>query len=720
MKKNTLLLMLIFTLIFGKISRADEGMWLLTLLNKNYEQMKAQGLKLSVEDIYNVNKASLKDAIVSFGGFCTGEIISDKGLILTNHHCGYGAIQQHSTVTNDYLAEGFWAASFEEEIPTPGLFVRFLVKIEDVSSTILASLNDKMTQDERTAAVKAAIEKLKAADEKTYPTAKGYEIKIQSFFAENNYYKLVYLIYNDVRYVGSPPSSIGKFGYDTDNWMWPRHTGDFSIFRVYSDKDGNPAEYSKDNVPFKPKHYLPISLKGYKEGDFTMVMGYPGSTDRYLTSFGVEEQINVTNKNIAKIRGLRQEILMADMLEDQKIMIQYASKYARSSNYWKYSIGQNKGLKRLKVYEKKQELEKDFTKWINEDKTRTAKYSEALSLIENAYKNRVEYTYANLYISESLRRGIEFITMAYEAKDLYELLVKGTKIEKDNATLLALKTSAAKFYKDYSPATDQKVAARMLLLFVNDVDKKYYPQEIIDINTKYAGDFEKYIGVLFENSIFVDETRFNAFIENPTKEAIEKDLAYILAVSVNEKYKAILDLSDKYNDDLAKGRRLFLAGLLEMQKDRLFYPDANSTMRFTFGKVGKYSPADAVEYSYYTTLEGIMQKEDPDDWQFFVEPKLKELYNNKDYGQYGVDGQMYVCFTTNNDITGGNSGSPLMNGNGELIGLAFDGNWEAMSGDIAFENEMQKCINVDIRYVLFIVDKFAGCTRLINEMKIIK
>jgi len=720
MRNRILALTVVFTLIFSNLAKADEGMWLLTLLNKNYDELKAQGFKLTPEDIYNVNKASLKDAIVSFGGFCTGEIISDKGLILTNHHCGYGAIQMHSSVENDYLADGFWAATLNDEIPTPGLFVKFLVKLEDVSTTILATINDKMTQDERIAALEAAIEKQKAIDEKTYPTAKGYEVVIKSFFAGNSYYKLIYQIYKDVRYVGSPPSSIGKFGYDTDNWMWPRHTGDFSMFRVYSDKDGNPAEYSASNIPFKPKHSLPVSLKGYSEGDFTMVMGYPGTTDRYLTSYGVEELINISNKNVSKIRGIRQEILMTDMLSDPKIMIQYASKYAKSSNYWKYSIGQNKGLNRLNVYEKKQAIETEFTKWVNEDKTRIAKYGEALKLIENAYKNRIEYVNANQYITECLRRGTEFISLAYAANDLYALLNAGTKIEADNATLIALKTAGETFFKDYSMETDKKVAVRMLQLFVEDVDVKYHPSDVIDIESKYAGKFDQFIEILFESSIFVDETKFNAFIQNPTKAVIEKDLAYILTTSIYAKYNELISLSDSYNDDLSKGKRLFLGGLIEMKKDKFFYPDANSTMRFTYGKVGKYSPADAIEYNYFTTLDGIMEKEDSTNWEFYVEPKLKQLFENKDYGQYGKDGKMIVCFTTNNDITGGNSGSPVMNGNGELIGLAFDGNWEAMSGDVAFETELQKCINVDIRYVLFIIDKFAGATRLIDEMKLVK
>jgi len=720
MRNRFIAFTVVFMLIFSSFTRADEGMWLLTLLNKNYADMKAQGFKLTPEDIYNVNKPSLKDAIVSFGGFCTGEIISDQGLILTNHHCGYGAIQMHSTVENDYLGDGFWAKTLADEIPTPDLFVKFLVKVEDVTSTILATVTDKMTQDERTAAITVAIEKQKAIDEKTYPAKKGYDIKIIAFFTGNSYYRLIYQIYNDVRYVGSPPSSIGKFGYDTDNWMWPRHTGDFSMFRVYADKDGNPAEYSATNIPFKPKHSLPVSLKGYAEGDFTMVMGYPGRTDRYLTSYGVEELINVTNKNIAKIRGIRQEILMTDMLSDPKIMIQYASKYARSSNYWKYAIGQNKGLKKLDVYDIKQATETEFTKWVNEDKTRAAKYGEALTLLKNAYKNRTEYLNANQYITECLRNGTEFISIAYATFKLDTLLNAGTKIESNNATLLALKEAATTFFKDYSSETDKKVAVRMLQLFVSDINEKYYPVDVTDIKTKYAGDFEKFIETLFESSIFVDETKFNAFLENPTKAAIEKDLAFMLATSVYEKYNELVTLSDSYTDDLAKGKRLFLAGLMEMKKDKFFYPDANSTMRLTWGKVGKYSPADAIEYNYFTTLDGIIEKEDSTNWEFYVEPKLKELFKNKDYGQYGVDGKINVCFTSNNDITGGNSGSPVMNGNGELIGLAFDGNWEAMSGDIAFETQLQKCINVDIRYVLFIIDKFAGATRLIDEMKLIK
>jgi len=721
MIKKIFLFSIALIILSVNFAKADEGMWLLNLLNKNYADMKAQGFKLTTDDIYNINKASVKDAIVSFGGFCTGEIISNQGLILTNHHCGYGAIQMHSTVENDYLEDGFWAKTLADEIPTPDLYVKFLVRIDDVTDKILKKVTTEMTETQRTEVVTAAKELVIAESDKEYSADKGYETKVQSFFDGNTYYKLVYQKYTDIRFVGAPPSSIGKFGYDTDNWMWPRHTGDFSMFRVYSDKNGNPAEYSAENIPFEPKYFLPISLKGYQPDDFAFVMGYPGSTDRYLTSYGVEELINIQNTNRAKIRGIRQEIMMADMLADPKIMIQYASKYARSSNYWKYSIGQNKGLKKLNVIEQKQEAETTFTKWVNADKTRLAKYGQALTLLQEAYTARADYSYALQYTSECLRRGIEFITFAKSCSDLYDYMVTNGSITQDNELITTAQTAAEDFFKDYSPSTDKKVAIRMLQLYAEDVDAKYYPEEFVNILKKYNSDYTKFIGEVFDNSVFVDETKFAEFLKNPTKEKFESDLAFVLAMSVHKKYLEILALSEEFDHNITKGRRLFIDGLIKIYPDKIFYPDANSTMRFTYGTVGNYSPADAVVYDYYTTIDGIIEKEDPDNWEFYVDPKLKALYEKKDYGKYAdSDGNLRVCFTTNNDITGGNSGSPVMNGNGELIGLAFDGNWEAMSGDIAFETELQKCINVDIRYVLFIIDKFAGATRLTDEMKFVQ
>ena len=707
-------------LFFNISSRADEGMWLLTLLNKNYDEMKAQGFKLTPEDIYSVNNASLKDAIVIFGGFCTGEIISEKGLILTNHHCGYGRIQEHSTTGHNYLKDGFWAATHEDELPNPGLFVKFLIKMEDVTEEVLKNVNDGMSETERAEEIKKAKQKVEQKSMKDYQSIDNYEIIVQSFFNSNDYYLIVYQIYNDVRYVGSPPSSIGKFGHDTDNWMWPRHTGDFSLFRVYMSPDGKPADYSTKNIPLKPKYSLPISLKGYQKGDFAMVLGFPGRTDRYMTSYAIEEALNITNPNRILIRGLKQDIMMVDMEADEAIYIKYAAKFSRSSNFWKYSIGQSKDLKKLNVLGKKQELEKRFTKWVGEDKSRLAKYSQALPMIENAYKERKDLVHGQQYLSECMLRGMEFIAFAHRANKLYQYLQGNDGVGNKEDLVKKLRAASEKFFKNYNSPTDKKVSIAMLDLYYKNVDAKYYPTFLSNVKKTYDNDFDKYISNIFANSIFVDKEKFDKFLNDPQLETIKNDLAFTASQSVFEKNKELRKQLGEINEKMVKGKRLYLAGLIEMDKSKFFYPDANFTMRLTYGTVGDYSPKDGVIFQHFTTLEGIMEKEDPGNWEFDVHPKLKELYEKKDYGQYGVDGVMPVCFTTNNDITGGNSGSPVINGKGELIGLAFDGNWEAMSGDIAFENDLQKCINVDIRYVLFIMDKFAGAKHLVDEMNIVK
>ncbi len=702
--KKVFSFLLISAFLFNFQAKADEGMWILSLLNKNYAQMKKQGFKLTPEDIYSLNKASIKDAIAIFGRGCTSEIVSNKGLLLTNHHCGYGAIQSQSTVEHNYLKDGFWAMNLKEELPIPGLSVRFFVRIEDVSAQINKKLKDKMSYEERQKVVK------EIGDNIVEEATKGnnYIARVQSFFNGNSYYLVLYEKYGDVRLVGTPPESIGKFGHDTDNWVWPRHTGDFSVFRVYMSPDGKAADYSENNVPLKPKYFLPVSIKGVEKDDFTMVIGFPGRTNRYMTSYEIENLINVTNTNRIKIRGIRQELMMEDMMADEKIRIQYSSKFARSSNYWKNSIGMNKGLRKLNVYGQKQITENKFREWYGQNKKRTAKYGNALTLIENANKGISEYQSVSQYISETMLRGIEIFGFASRVANMLD------KPE-------AIKKYAEGFFKNYSKATDQKIAIAMLKLFDEDVDVKYHPTFITEeINNKLKGNFNTYVDDLYAKSIFANEAAFFKFMENYDKESLQKDPAFTAAKSINETYSDVRAKAKKYSADMATGRRLFLAGLMEMDKDKNFYPDANFTMRLSFGKVGDYKPRDGVTYDYYTTLEGVMEKEIPGDFEFDVSPKLKELYQKKDYGKYGKNGVMPVCFTSNDDITGGNSGSPIMNANGELIGLAFDGNWEAMSGDIAFEPKLQKCINVDIRYVLFIMDKFGGAKHLVDEMNIVE
>ena len=687
-------------------------MWLLPLLEKlNMGKMTEMGLKLSADEIYSINHSSLKDAIIIFGGGCTGEIVSNQGLVLTNHHCGYGSIQRHSSTEHNYLKDGFWAMSKKEELSNPGLNVTFLVRIEDVSNKINSVLTTEMTEQERSDTIRG----LSSIIEKEAMDGNDYRARVNSFFGGNNFYLLVYEIYKDVRLVGAPPSSIGKFGGDTDNWEWPRHTGDFSVFRVYMSPDGKPADYSPDNVPLKPKYHLPVSVKGVQKGDFAMIMGYPGGTQRYMTSFGIDEVLSITHPNRIKIRGIRQEIMLKDMMASEKVRIQYASKYSGSSNYWKFSIGQVKGLKKLHVKETKQVIENNFTHWVNANPARKEKYGDALSLIQTSIEGRKDFNNAIQYLSECLLRGSEIISFAGRSTSLVRQLESGNQ-KKIDQTVERLKGSAKNFYKDYNLPTDQKIVKAMLTLLGEDLPAAYQPDFYNTIRKKYKGNYSKYTNHLFEKSIFTSETKFNAFLEHPTLKVLEKDPAYQAASSIYAKYFELRAKSAEFDENLSKGRRLFIAGLHKMNPNGVRYPDANFTMRLTYGSVNGYDPKDAVYYKYFTTLKGVMEKEDPNNFEFVVEPKLKELYQKKDFGRYSTDGHMHVCFLTNNDITGGNSGSPVINGNGELIGLAFDGNWEAMSGDIAFEPELQRTIAVDVRYVLFIMDKYAGAGHLVNEM----
>lgn len=713
MKKSLILAIAVVILCGFLPAKADEGMWMLPLIKKlNIGTMHEMGLKLTAEDIYSVNKSSLKDAIVIFGRGCTAEVVSDKGLIFTNHHCGYGQIQSHSSVEHNYLEDGFWAKTLRDELPNPDLTATFLIRIEDVTEKINAVLNSDMTEAERENAIRTKQSEL----ESDATEGNHYNASVRSFFEGNQFFLFVYEIYKDVRLVGAPPSSIGNFGDDTDNWMWPRHTGDFSIFRIYCAPDGSPAEYSTKNVPLKPKHFLPISLKGVEDGDFSMVLGYPGGTQRYMTSYGVNEVLEVTHPNRIKIRGLRQEILMEDMMAEEKVMIQYASKYSRSSNYWKFSIGQSEGLKRLKIYEKKQKLEEEFQNWVTQNDSREEKYGDALELIEEAITSRKSYVNASQYLVECLLMPVEIFALARNTSNLVSALEKDPK-NMDESVKKELLQISEEHFKNYNLETDKKVTLAMLKLYYEDVSKEFHPDLFNMIENKYKGDFEKYVDRLYSKSVFATKESFEEFINSPKVEKLKSDLAFLGSKSVRSKYLEIRYLSSQYNPD--KGRRLFMDGLMKMQKDKVFYSDANFTMRLTYGKVGDYQPRDAVYYDYKTTLKGVMEKEDPGNREFIVPDKLKQLYKEKNYGAYGENGKMITCFTTNNDITGGNSGSPVINANGELIGIAFDGNWEAMSGDIAFEPELQKCINVDIRYVLFIIDKYAGATRLIDELKLI-
>lgn len=715
MKKLTAIFICI-ALAFNFSAKADEGMWLLPLLEKlNIGTMTEMGLELTAEDIYSVNHSSLKDAIAIFGGGCTSEIVSAQGLLLTNHHCGYRSIQSHSTVEHDYLRDGFWAMSKEEELATPGLRVIFLDYIEDVSDRVNALLNGDMTEQERATAIRTESGVIAGEVE----TNKFHSARVQPFFGGNQFFLLVYTQYRDVRLVGAPPSSIGKFGADTDNWMWPRQTGDFSVFRVYMSPDGEPADYAADNVPYEPKHFLPISMKGVNEGDFAMILGYPGGTTRFMTSYEIDNVLSITHPNRIKIRGLRQDLMLEDMLADQAVRIKYASKYSGSTNYWKFSIGQSKGLKHLKLKDKRENLQEKFTSWINMNPDMQKKYGEALNMIKNSVDAAAPYANAAQYYSECLTRGSEILGFANRANRIYRQLSDKADAETIAEIAESMKTGAQGFFKNYNAPTDQKITAAMMELFVTDVPAEFHADVFNTIRKKYKGDYKKYVDKMFATSVFASQEAFNAFLDNPSKRVLDKDLAFQAAKSIFTKAGEIQRESRQFGTDRAKGQRLWVDGILKMEKDWPYYPDANFSMRLTYGSVQSYEPQDAVKYKYFTTLDGIMEKEDPNNWEFVVHPKLKELWEAKDYGDYGDGDQMKVCFLTTNDITGGNSGSGVINGRGELIGLAFDGNWEAMSGDIAFEPDLQRCISVDIRFVLWIMDKFAGATHLVNEMTLV-
>jgi Peptidase S46. len=715
MKKILSILLIVF-FSFGFKAKADEGMWLLPLIEKlNIGTMTQMGLKLSAEDIYSLNKACLKDAVVAMGGgFCTGEIVSSQGLLLTNHHCGYSFIQTHSSVDHDYLKNGFWAKTKEEELPNPGLFVTFLIRIEDVTDQVLANVKPGISETDRNAAISEA----RIAIEKKASEGNNYRNSVSSFYGGNNFYLLVYERYNDVRLVGAPPSSIGKFGDDTDNWEWPRHTGDFSVFRVYSAPDGKSASYSKDNVPLKPKYWLPVSLKDLNKGDFAMILGYPGGTQRYYTSYQVGEIMNITNPNRIKIRGIKQGIWMNDMNSSEKIRIQYSNKYYTSSNYWKYSIGQNNQLKNLNVIAKKQSIENQFNTWVNADPERKAKYGEALNTIKNAIEGRAEYQNAYQYINECIS-GCELLTFNQYANGLLSALKSGDNSKIADA-VKQVKDNIGDIYKDYSVTTDQKCIKAMLKLYRADVPVKFLPDFYSTVvDKRFKGNIDKFVDNMFAKSVFTSEAKLTAFLDRPVLKTLENDPAVLTLASIR---KVALDVSKQlssFNDNLNIGNRFWVAALREMMPEKTQYPDANSTMRLTYGTVQDYDPKDAVTYKYYTTLQGVVDKYIPGNYEFDVPQRLIDLNNKKEYGRYASSkGYMPVCFLTTNDITGGNSGSPVMNANGELIGLAFDGNWEAMSGDVAYEPALQRCIVVDIRYVLWIMDIYSGAKNLVDEMTI--
>jgi hypothetical protein len=713
MKKLVSLLSIL--ILLSLISQADEGMWIPSLIEKlNIQKMNSMGCKLTADQIYSINKSSLKDAVVALDhGSCTGEVVSADGLLLTNHHCGFDEIQAHSSVEHDYLNDGFWAKTRDQELSNPGKSVTFLIRIEDVTDRILKEVTENMDNDTRLAKEREAAQ----AIEKDARASTNYEARVRSFFENNKFYLFVYETFRDVRLVGTPPQSIGKFGGETDNWMWPRHTGDFSVFRIYCGPDGKPADYSINNVPYHPKYFLPISLKGIENNDFAMVLGYPGTTNRYRTSTEVKYTMDVVNETRVKVREAKLAIIRDFMKTSEKARIQYAAKFARSSNYYKYSIGQNKGLEDLNVIEEKEEIERDLTNWINQTQERKEKYGTALNLIKSSFQS-VDDKMAFEYMREAILRGPEIFAFASETSSLYEAL-KGSNAEKIKSAIEELQGSLDKYFKDYDATTDMKITGALLKLYTENIKPEYVPVFCKEIIEKDNGDFNAYAKRLFKKTIFADKSRMEAFLKSPSMNKLDKDMAFKAMRSIYETLNVISSDLNKSKDDLEKGRRLLMAGLMEMNKDKNLYPDANSTMRVTYGTANGYVPRDAVYYKYFTTLKGYIEKGIPGDVDYDFPKKLAEMYKTKDFGRYAdKDSTLHTCFTTNNDITGGNSGSPVINAEGQLIGLAFDGNWEAMSGDIAYEPVLQKCICVDIRFVLWTMDKFAGASHLISEMDI--
>ena len=704
-------------------ARADEGMWLLPLLQQmNSKAMADLGCRLTPDQIYSINHSSIKDAIVSFGGGCTGEMISSEGLLVTNHHCGYSSIQGLSTPEHNYLEDGYWAMTRDKELPVRGLSVTFLENMTDVTD-ILNNAYEKALKDNKKVkdeAEKEALAQKARQDAATELTTKaqadypGCRIGITSFYNENVYYMIVYKTYTDVRFVGAPPASMGKFGGETDNWMWPRHTCDFSMFRVYAGPDNQPAAYSENNVPYVPKQALKVSIKGVEDGDFAMIMGYPGRTQRFQTA----DQLNAMmaqNGIAVKARTVRQDVMWEGMEADPVVRLQYANKYANSANGWKKWQGEQLAFDKLGIIPRELQKESDFMNWVSKDKKRVQKYGKALDKISQAVGATTEAQQDMSLLTESVYRiGLIPIVSSFVQPFSRRLQAGG---DTTGVMRQAVNSAAAQF-RDFNEPLERKMAVALLNFYRENAKPEYYINEIGDFATM---DFQKYVDDLFDNSVFSSEEKLRAGTKGKSSTDLSDDPAVILYNAVVTKVSSFYPVVNGSRDLLAEGSKEFTAGLMEWKQGEPSYPDANSTMRLTYGNVKSYSPKDGVTYWHYTTLGGVMEKENPDDYEFKVPAKLKELYEAKDFGQYAnAAGELPVCFLTNNDITGGNSGSPVMNADGELIGLAFDGNWESMSSDVMFEPDLQRCICVDIRYVLFVVEKFGGATHLINEMTLVK
>ena len=700
--------------LFTPQMMADEGMWLLQLMRQQNleDQMRKQGLRISADDIYSPDAPSLKDAIGIFGGGCTGEVISPKGLVITNHHCGFSFIQQLSTVEHNYLHNGFWSQSYEEELPCEDIAFTFVVKITDVTDEVNKQVKEgKITEEQtfdRRVLNNIGLQLFKSDNiegkEYMYP-------QLLPYFEGNRFYLVYYKKYTDVRLVATPPNSIGKFGGETDNWMWPRHTGDFSVFRIYADKNGNPAAYSKDNVPLSTPKYLNVALTGFEDGDFAMIMGFPGSTSRYLTGEEVKQRMFQENEPRIAMRDVTLKIIREEMAKSEDIAIKYANKQARISNYWKNSIGMNKAIVDNKVVETKLAEEAEFKAWAQ--KNCKSEYVDVVEKI-NACVEEMNRTQYLTTVTSELIMNVEFIYRNL-AKENGKLLEKPETLEETMKDIYNWLHD-----RDYNHDIDRRIAKEVLPLYFELTKPEERNDYLNEVYAKYKGNLEKYIDHVYENSILANEANLKKFLKKPTLKKFEKDPAVLLRTAVFESYRELSAKNAEFAQVMNPLHKTYLKGLMEKANGAPVYPDANFTMRLTYGNVKSYQPKDGVTFNYYTTLKGVMEKEDPNNSEFIVPARLKELYEAKDYGRYAMEnGEMPVAFLTTNDITGGNSGSGILNADGELIGLAFDGNWESLSGDINFDDNLQRCINVDIRYVLFVIEKLGNCKRLIDEMTIV-
>ncbi len=707
MEIKKILLFIIITFYSG-VLLAAEGMWIINKLDStDWQKMKAMGMSISLNQIYDTENPSIKDAVVQFNGGCSGVMVSNQGLILTNHHCGYDAIQSQSSIENNYLKNGFVSQTIEEEIPIPGLYISYLIYSEEVTARILSSVQEISDENKRSLTIDSLIFLIQDSVNFNNPFIQA---EVASYFDGNAYFLHIYENYTDVRLVFAPPSSIGKFGGDTDNWVWPRHTGDFCVFRVYAGKNNKPADFNAENIPYSPRYFVPVSIDGYKENDYAMVIGYPGRTDRYLSSRGILQRIEEDNEPRIQVRGIKQAIWDKAMKENEAIEIKYASKYAQSSNYWKYSIGMNQGIKRLNILEKREMLEKEFENWIAKNPNKNEIYGKSLPLIDKGYEAIEEQQRALTYLSETLLNGAEIISLAI---DLSHFVPEYDPEKQDGHIQTVLVP-----YKNYSPALDQKVLVEMMHLARKNIPAKYLPDVFDEIDKKYKNNYDKYVTKLFKESIIPYPDKLSQLLTSKEKfERIGKDPVYQLAMSCQMSYFDIIADATSHMNDIAQGKRLFMAGLQEMKYPKKLSPDANFTMRLSYGKVGGYPPADAIWYDYYSTTQGIFEKYKKDDPEFHIQAEIMDLFRSKNFVPYENEaGNMNLCFISDNDITGGNSGSPVLDAKGRLIGLAFDGNWEAMTSDIMYEPEIQKTISVDIRYVMFIIDKWGKCARLVKEI----